>query len=167
MTRIAVRSPVVALAAMLCLASAPASAAERIESRYFPNPELQLESQWQVPNPQVSTDPLMANRMIAQSPFTELRLSIPPAYVGKTVRIYLVFPPSAQGIISGRGLEAEWRTQGIFLSGKARPGDRVLFFEGTPTGSLLKDFVAYTFVIDARETMGPIRFETVYEIEQR
>jgi hypothetical protein len=70
-------------------------------------------------------------------------------------------------MVAGRGLEAEWRTQGIFLSGKARPGDRVLFFEGTPTGSLLRDYVAYTFSIDARETMGPIRFETVYEIEQR
>jgi hypothetical protein len=144
-----------------------ASGAERIESRYFPNPELQLESRWLVPNPQVSTDPQMANTMVAQAPFTELRLSIPPAYVGKAVRIYLVFPPSAQGIVSGRGLEADWRTQGVFLSGKARPGDRVLFFEGTPSSSLLKDFVAYTFTIDARETMGPIRFETVYEIEQR
>jgi hypothetical protein len=165
MTAALIRVHFAALAAVLCLPSA--LAAERIDSRYFPSPELQLESHWLVPNPQVSTDPLMANRMIAQSPFTELRLAIPPAYVGKPARIYLVFPPSAQGIVASRGLEAEWRTQGIFISGRARPGDRVLFYEGTPTGSLLRDLVAYTFTIDARETMGPIRFETVYEIEQR
>lgn len=160
-----IHSRFAALLLLLCIS--PVLAAERIESRFFPNPELQLTSRWLVPNLRIDTDREAANRWIAQAPFTELRLAIPPAYIGKPVRIYLLFPRSAQGLAGSRGLEAEWRTQGVFLAGKARAGDRVLFFDGTPDGSVLKDLVAYTFIIDAREVQGPIRFENVYEIEQR
>jgi hypothetical protein len=41
----------------------------------------------------------------------------------------------------------------------------VLFYEGTVPGTPLRDFVAYTFKVDARYSSGPVRFEPVYEIE--
>lgn len=141
-------------------------ASQRIEARFFPRDSLDLGSQWLVQAPRPGMDPALANQMVAQSDFTELRLTIPDALAGKKVRIFLVLPISTQGISGSSGLEAEWKTQGIFLNGSARPGDRVLFFSGLANVPLLRDLVAYTFRIDARYANGDIRFEPEYEIEQ-
>lgn len=138
---------------------------QRIESYFFPGAELRLESRWLVPKLRSSTDTAAASQTVAESPFTELRLVVPPAYVGKRVRIYFLLPSSAQGMAGDRGLDVEWRTQGVYLPGRARPGERVLFFEGPVSDNLLRDLVAYTIRIDANHQTGPVRFEAVYEIE--
>lgn len=149
------------------LASLPAPAGQRIESQYFPGPNLDLQSRWLLPAPQrIRAEPALRHLYVAESPFTELRLLVPPAWVGKRVRVYLLVPGQITGMSGPAGFEAEWRTQGVFLPAKSRPGERVLFYEGTVPGTPLRDFVAYTFKLDARYTSGAVRFEPVYEIEE-
>ncbi len=148
-------------------ASLPVLAGERIESRYFPGPNLDLQARWLVPAPQrLRAEPGLRSIYVAESPFTELRLLVPPAFVGKRVRIFLLVPGRVTGMSGQAGFEAEWRTQGVFLPGKSRAGDRVLFYEGTVPSTPLRDFVAYTFKVDDRHTSGPVRFEPEYEIEE-
>jgi hypothetical protein len=148
------------------LATLPAHGGQRIESYYFPGPELQLQSRWLVPHLRATNDPQLNDITIAESAFTELRLVIPPAFVGKRVRVDVLLPAFAQGVEGSRGLEVEWRTQGVFRPGKLRMGERVPLFEGVASGPLLSDRVAYIIHSDARYVVGPIRFETVYEIEE-
>lgn len=154
-------------AALAIVASLPALAGQRIESQYYPGPNLDLQSRWLLSAPQrLRAEPALRSLYVAESPFTELRLLVPPAYVGKRVRIYLLVPGQVTGMSGQSGFDAEWRTQGVFLPAKSRAGDRVLFYEGTVPGTPLRDFVAYTFRVDSRYTSGPVRFEPVYEIEE-
>jgi hypothetical protein len=148
------------------LACLPAWGGERIEGRYFPQPNLDLEAHWAQPVLNSRGDPQVANRIIAESPFTELRLQVPNRLVGRQVRIYMTVPASIQGIDGTTGFDVEWKTQGMFRPGRARPGDRSLLFQGTVSDALVRDFIAYTFQIDARFLQGPIRFEPIYEIEE-
>lgn len=153
----------IGLAAMLVL---PAQGGQRIESHYFPAPELRLESRWQVPHVRAGRDAALNNVMVAESAFTELRLLVPQAYVGKRVRVSVSLPAMAQGVGGSRGLEVEWRTQGVFQPGKLALGERLPFYEGVVSGPVISDRVAYVIRMDARYATGPIRFETVYEIEE-
>lgn len=139
---------------------------QRIESYYFPGPELQLESRWLVPHLRAHNDAGLNDVMIAESAYTELRLVVPSTLVGKRVRVDALLPAFVQGMDGTRGLEVEWRTQGVFRPGKLRMGERVTLFEGVANGPLLSDRVAYVVRTDARYVVGPIRFETVYEIEE-
>lgn len=150
----------------LGISSVSAIAGLPLESSYYPGPNLDLEARWLVPAPGVSTDPTMANLMVAESTFTELRLTIPPTFLGKRVRIFLSLPGQVPGMAGVAGFEASWRTQGVFLPGAVRPGVRVLFFQGIIQSSPLRDLVAYTFKMDARNSLGPVRFEPLYEIEE-
>lgn len=154
------------VALALSLATRPALAGQLIEPSFFPNPQINVEGRWLTEHPTADTDPELANAISAQTDFTELRLPIPPAVVGKSVRIFLVLPAATQGAGGRNGLEVEWKTQGVFRAGSARPGDRVLFFEGRTSEPLLRDLIAYTFRIDARHSTGAIRFEPEYEIEE-
>jgi hypothetical protein len=152
---------------LLGLLSLPTLAGTRIESRYVPGPNLDLQGRWQSPNARAITDPARANLFVAESAFTQMQLTIPAAFIGKNVRIFLVMPPQTPGITGPAGLEVQWRTQGVFLPGTARPGERVLFFQGVIQQSLLRDLIAYTFRVDARYNNGQVRFDPVYEIEER
>jgi hypothetical protein len=147
--------------------SVAAVAAQRIESTYFPSPNLELEGHWLVAQPRANTDADAFNAIVAQSAVTELRLTIPPPYVGKRVRIFMVLPIANEGMSNGQGLMVEWRAQGVYLSGQGRPGERALFFQGVVAGNVLRDNITYTFHIDGRYTSGPVRFEPVYEIEEQ
>lgn len=139
---------------------------ERIEGKYFPQPHLDLEARWAQPFLSGRADPELANRIIAESPFAELRLQVPDRLVGRKARVYMNVPVSVQGVDGPTGFEVEWKTQGIFRPGRARPGDRTLLFQGVVNDVLLRDFVAYTFHIDARFMQDNIRFEPSYEIEE-
>lgn len=152
---------------LLGLLSLPALAGTRIESLYVPGPNLNLQSRWVVPGARATTDPAQANLFIAESPFTEMLLTIPATYIGKNVQIFLIMPPQIPGVSGPAGMEVEWRTQGVFLPGKARPGERVLFFQGVIQQSPLRDRIAYKFQMDARYNNGQVRFDPLYEIEQR
>jgi len=155
----------IAITTML-LAILPVHGGQRIESSYFPGPELQLQSRWLVPHLRASRDADLNNILIAESAYTELRLVVPPAFVGKRVRIDVTLPAFTQGMEGGRGLEVEWRTQGAFRPGKLHMGERIPIFEGIANGPLLSDRVAYSIRTDARYVVGPVRFETIYEIEE-
>ncbi len=152
---------------LLGLLSLPALAGTRIESRYVPGPNLDLQARWLVPNARPNADPRQANLFVAESAFTEMFLDIPAAFIGKNVRIFLIMPQQTPGIAGPTGMEAEWRTQGVFLPGSARPGERVLFFQGVIQQSPLRDLIAYTFRMDARYNTGQVRFDPIYEIEER
>ena len=152
---------------LLGLLSLPAFAGTRIESLYVPGPNLSLQARWLVPNPSANSDPALANLFVAESAFTEMLLTIPADFIGKNVRIFLVMPPQIPGVAGPAGMEVEWRTQGVFLPGKARPGERVLFFQGVIQQSPLRDLIAYTFRMDARYNQGKVRFDPAYEIEER
>ena len=144
----------------------PAHAGQQLESYFFPGPELQLQTRWLVPHLRPNVDPQLSSMTVVESPFTELRLVIPSMYVGKRVRVHAVLPAVAQGVEGSRGLEIEWRTQGVFQPGKLHMGERVPFFEGVAKGPLLSDRIAVIVRADARHISGPVRFETVYEIEE-
>jgi len=62
----------------------------------------------------------------------EVRLAIPPQYTNppRHVRIFLVVPITISGLQSAESFEVSWSTGGAFLSGRARPGQRALIFEG-------------------------------------
>jgi len=152
---------------LLWLFSLPALAGTRIESLYVPGPNLNLQARWLTHASHATTDPTLANFMVAESAFTEMLLTIPANFIGKNVRIFLVMPPQIPGVAGQTGMEVEWRTQGVFLPGKARPGERVLFFEGVIQQSPLRDLIAYTFRMDARYNQGQVRFDPAYEIEER
>jgi|GEM_PF-1592816 len=166
MTRIR-RVCCVAMTLVAGLTATLAHGGQAIEARFFPSPDLQLEGRWAAPKPSLRNDPAFNNLVIGETPMTELRLIVPQAFVGKRVRVHMVVPSATQGLAGNRGLEVQWTTQGIFRSGTARPGERVLFYEGTATGGLLRDFVAYTLRVDATYMNGPLRFDPVYEIEER
>lgn len=144
----------------------PATGGQRIESHYFPGPELRLESRWLVPHVRAGRDAALNNVVVAESAFTELRLIVPQAYIGKRVRVTASLPAFAQGVGGSRGLEVEWRTQGVFQPGKLAMGERLVLYEGVVRGALLSDRLAYVVRMDARYATGPIRFETVYEIDE-
>ncbi|HEY8555462.1 MAG TPA: hypothetical protein VIL43_13105 [Burkholderiales bacterium] len=153
-------------AALVYLVPLPASSGERIEGSYFPQPHLDLQARWAQPFLDRRMDPALANLIIAESPFTELRLRVPDRFIGRRVRIHMLVPPVVDGVSGAAGLEVEWKTQGILRPGRARPGERVLLFEGFATETPLRDFIAYTFRIDARFLRDHIRFEPHYEIEE-
>lgn len=142
-------------------------AAEPVIARFFPIDELQVNAQWALPAPNPRVDPALNNLILAKTPVTEMRLTLPAEFVGKSVRIFQLIPNFVPGLTSGRGLEVEWTTQGVYIPGKARGGERVLFYEGTPTSTTLRDQVAYTLRIDSAYTTGPVRFQPTYEIERR
>jgi hypothetical protein len=152
---------------LLWLFSLPALAGTRIESLYVPGPNLSLQARWMTRTPHATTDPTLANLMVAESAFTEMLLTIPADFIGKNVRIFLVMPPQIPGVIGPAGMEVEWRTQGVYIPGKAHPGERVLFFQGVIRQSPLRDLIAYKFRMDARYNHGQIRFDPFYEIEDR
>lgn len=150
----------------MALIVVPARSGQKLESHFFPSPELRVQTRWLVPLSRPGGDPALGSMMVAESPFTELRLMVPQSYVGKRVRIDALLPAFAQGVEGSRGLKVEWRTQGVFRPGKLHMGERVPFFEGVVNGTTLSDRVAYVIHMDARYASGPIRFETIYEIEE-
>jgi len=151
----------------LSLITLPALAGTRIESLYVPGPNLDLKARWLVPSSRMSSDRARANLMVAESTFTEIVFNIPSEFVGKNVKIFMIMPPQTVGMVGSTGLEVEWRTQGVLLPGKLQANEKVLFFEGVIPKSPLRDWIAYTFRMDARYTLGDVRFDPVYEIELR
>jgi len=158
---------VLALCCAMALATPVFADGQRLETRYFPGPNLELNGRWLETNPRLGMDPARLNSFVAQSTFTELQITIPPAYVGKNVSIHVFVPLMVQGMQQASGMEVEWRTQGVLLAGKMRPGERALLYRGPVTSALLRDRIMYSFIIDARHVNGPIRFEPEYEISEK
>jgi len=155
----------IAVAGCLCCASVLAG--QRLEGALFPSPDLRIEGRWAAVRPGGRVDPALGSLIVGQTPPTELRLAIPSSFLNKPVRIFMLLPSVTEGYSGTRGFEVEWTTQGVFRPGSLRPGERVVLFEGVASAQVVKDYVAYTLRVDGNYLLGPLRFDPVYEIEER
>lgn len=157
----------VALAIVLCAGTAASYPAERLRSEFFPQHHLLLQGQWA--NPRFTGDSEADAQVVAVYNDIELRLFIPPAFTSppQQVQVFMLMPVQIPGLDVGGGLEFSWVTRGRFLNGTARPGDRVLIFEGLVSEPVLADFLNLVITIDARRMLGAVRFDPLFEIERR
>jgi hypothetical protein len=157
----------IALATILCAGTTVGYPAERVPSEFFPQRHLALQGQWA--NPRFTGDIDADSRVVAVYNDIELRLFIPPAFASppQQAQIFMTMPVQIPGLDVGGGLEFSWVTRGRFLNGTARPGDRVLIFEGLVSEPVLTDFLNLVITIDARRMLGAVRFDPLFEIERR
>ncbi len=156
------------LLAAIALTTVPVTTAgERLEAIFFPERHPTLQGDWA--RPRFSGDPEANSRVHARSAGElELQLLIPERFrqPPQPVRIFLIVPAQPPGLRGPGGFEVSWTTRGRFLAGTARPGNRVLLFQGIADAPVLRDFVTFSFTLDARDLLGPLRFEPEYEIER-
>lgn len=90
-------------------------------------------------------------------------------YAGKQARIYYVVPLGIVGLRSPVGLKIEWRGNGIFSNGQARPGERTLVWTGIVHDTWMTEGLDLTMQVDLREIRLPpganFGFESYFEIE--
>jgi len=90
-------------------------------------------------------------------------------YSGRQARIYFVVPALIAGLRSPAGLRVEWRGNGLFASGAARPGERTLVWSGVVKGPWIAEGLDLTLQLDLRELRQPdnpsFGFESYFEIE--
>jgi hypothetical protein len=143
------------------------SPAERVRAEFFPQRHLALQGEWA--NPRFTGDIDADSRVVASYSNIELRVLIPPAFASppQQAQIFMLMPAQIPGLDVGGGLEMRWVTRGRLLNGTARPGDRVLIFEGVVGEPVLADFLNLTITIDARRMVGPVRLDPLFEIEPR
>lgn len=143
------------------------SPAERVRAEFFPQRHLALQGQWA--NPRFSGDIDADSGIVASYNDIELRFFIPPAFTSppQQAQIFMLMPAQIPGLDIGGGLEMSWVTRGRFLNGTARPGDRVLIFEGVVSEPVLADFLNLAITLDARRMVGAVRLDPVFEIERR
>lgn len=98
----------------------------------------------------------------------EYRLATAP-HLGRRARIFYVVPPAIAGLRSPAGMQLQWRGNGAFASGSARPGDRVQVWNGTVQTPWMNETFELTLRIDPRELRLPtgaaLSFESTFEIE--
>jgi hypothetical protein len=155
------------LAALLALGlvAAMAFAAEpvRLDDTASPRSRVEAQPRW-LHTGEGLGNPEMVNAMIAQVANLEVRLNT-ARFVGKSARVFLVFPDFVPGIRSRSGIRAEWRTRGVLLPGSALPGTRTLVYDGPITKPFLSDFLDLSLFLDARYLDTGARFEPVFELE--
>ena len=90
-------------------------------------------------------------------------------YIGKAARIYYVIPAVIAGLRSPAGLKVEWRGNGIFANGSARPGERTLVWSGIVRDAAVTESLTLTMRIQLRELQlragQGLAFESYFEIE--
>ena len=90
-------------------------------------------------------------------------------FVGKQARIYYVIPAAIAGLRSPAGLRVEWRGNGIFADGAARPGQRTLVWSGIVREAYMSEGLDLTMRIELRELQlrqgAGLAFESYFEIE--
>lgn len=142
------------------------SAGQRVPGSFFPNPHPELRSQWLSPRMAGKAD--IDSQIVATAENIELRLAIPPAFVGPNIRlrIYIGLPAQLPGMRNASSVEYAWQAQRQFLSGSVRSGQRALLFEGTASSNVLSDILSVRITADGRELLGVIHMEPFYEIER-
>ncbi len=93
---------------------------------------------WQSPRPLRSGG---GNLMVGTTTI-RVRINVLP-WVRRSGRIYLVLPAQQPGPVS-----ASWVTQGRFLSGRVRSGNRVLVYTGPITTPFMEDVFQFQFSVD-------------------
>jgi hypothetical protein len=150
------------------LACAPVALAQRIDrlEATYSTGHLHGQAQWETPYRR-GVEP--SSRTIARMAPSELRLAIPQAYYSppRPVNIYVSLPLTAVGMIAPGSLELAWQTGGRFISGRVRPGQRALLFQGVVDGPTLLDQMTFTVRVDAADMLDRLEVEPVYEIEAR
>lgn len=90
-------------------------------------------------------------------------------YVGKQARIYYVVPALINGLRSPAALRVDWRGNGIFSNGTARPGERRMVWAGIVREPWMSEGLDLSFQVDLREINlpndGSFGFESYFEIE--
>jgi len=71
-----------------------------------------------------------------------VRINVLP-WLRRAGRIYLVLPAQAPGPMT-----ASWVTQGRFMPGQVRSGNRVLVYAGPITTPFMEDVVKFEFSVD-------------------
>lgn len=90
-------------------------------------------------------------------------------FVGQQARIYYVVPASIPGLLTPSGLQVQWRGNGVFADGVARPGERHLVWAGTVRERWMSEGLDLTLQLDLRAVRlpsdGRFGFESYFEIE--
>ena len=157
--------PFAALVCALAWAMPSAIGGERLSDSLSPILRTQVSGSWEGAgfdpgNPRDGT-------VVARTGPMEVRLAIPPQYIdpARRVRIFLVVPVTIVGLQSAESFEVSWASGGVFLSGRARSGQRALLFEGPVENPVLSDTVNFSIRADAAQMIGAIDYETIFEIE--
>ena len=139
--------------------------AERLDDSLSPQQQLNLVLDWKTsPAASDNPDPGVFNRLVARASNVDTRLDT-SKYLNKEVSIYLSLPILVRGLGNPHSLIFSWTTNGLFLDGQLRPGNRQLIFEGRVTQPVMIDNFHFTFELDARDLTQTLRLEPVYEIE--
>jgi hypothetical protein len=154
-----------ALLSCVCWTIASAAGAERLSDSLSPVQRAQVNGAWEG----VGFDPgdPRDGTVIARTGPMQVRLAIPSRYTEppQRVRIFLVVPLTIAGLQSAESFEVSWASGGQFLSGRARPGQRALLFEGLIEQAVLSDTMDFSIRADAGQMVGAIEYETIFEIE--
>lgn len=112
--------------------------------------------------------PLDANTLALPFGRVEYRLATAP-HVGRRARIFYVVPPAIPGLRSPAGLQVQWRSQGTFADGTARPGDRIPVWNGVVQTPWMSETFDLQLRLDPRLLQlgrgGALSFESYFEIE--
>jgi hypothetical protein len=153
------------LLALLCLPGLQGQVlAERLDDSLSPRRQVNLDLVWRH---QGNTDALSEaefNSLTAQAKNLDTRLDT-SAYIGSEARIFLELPILVRGLGNPSSLVLSWTTGGLFNAGRVTPGNRQLIYEGQITQPVMRDTMTFTFELDARYLLQPLRLEPVYEIE--
>jgi hypothetical protein len=146
---------IAALLAAQALAPAPAAAATyRLDDSASLPRESTAMLGWRSPVPsRIGDDTLQGTVGVA------LRLDV-GAWRNRTGRIYLVLPEQAIP-----GVRLNWRTHGRLLPGQARPGQRVLVFEGPISSPYLEDGLELDIEASGRELVATQPLNFYFEID--
>ena len=90
-------------------------------------------------------------------------------FIGRMARIYYVIPALINGLRSPAGLQVEWRSNGLFANGTARPGERKLVWSGVVRDAFMSEGLDLTMKIELRELQTRagqgLAFESYFDIE--
>ena len=138
--------------------------AERLDDSLSPRRQVDLDLEWQYQGNPDTLSEAEFNSLTAQARNLDTRLDT-SAYIGSEARIFLELPILVRGLGNPSSLSLSWTTGGLFNAGRVTPGNRQLIYEGLITQPVMRDTITFTFELDARYLLQPLRLEPVYEIE--
>jgi hypothetical protein len=119
-------------------------------------------------NANISRGPVGAgnelNRVTAKVDGVDYRLDI-TAYMGKTVKIFYVWPNFTHTIRPNASFSVEWITQGRLSSGKLGGVGRVMVFNGKIQDTVLNERFGLRLSMDARDLTDQIQLQPYFELE--
>jgi hypothetical protein len=105
--------------------------------------------------PRSGTDNLMVGTTTIR-----LRINVTP-WLRRSGRIYLNLPAQQPGPIT-----VSWITQGRFLPGQVRSGNRVLVYSGPITAPFMEDVMRFQFSVDGTLIRRPVPVTFRFEMDE-